>query len=205
MCILFLTGIFSYHLRHLCWCRNHVSHKLLQNSLFTLKIQRVCQKTSYFILRTPQIEAEALQLYERHCSGRSDGGNDGNLYVYCKRARENIEENLQHQIEVTPGPDAPKQVVFVQPPSYNYNHDITLTGGAGKAQKTVIYVLPSKNSHNVNYNDERDGEIAPEKPSLYFLGNGGESDSKIDSGSVTPPPAAGYRYNAPQQGGLAYN
>jgi len=123
---------------------------------------------------TPEIEAEALRLWQAYCDGASEGGADGSLYIYCKRSGEKYEESLQHEVNLN-GDDAPKeQVVFVQPPSYHYKHDVIVSGGAGAAPKTVIYVKPAKNTHEVNINDQTAPGGAPQKPTLYFLkGNHG--------------------------------
>lgn len=77
--------------------------------------------------------------YDRYCAGRSEGGNDGALAVFCKIAPEDITENLQHNVELPSPPAAGDQVVFVQPPSYHYKHDIVVTGAGGAAPKTVLF------------------------------------------------------------------
>lgn len=68
-------------------------------------------------------------LLRRYCAGRSEGGNDGALAVYCKIAREDVTESLQHTIELPRGQEQGQQVVFVQPPSYHYKHDVVVSGG----------------------------------------------------------------------------
>lgn len=152
-------------------------------------------------------EQDALRLWQQYCAGASDQGNDGNTFIYCKRAREDTSETLQHTIEVTPGPETPRQVVFVQPPSTNYKHNVVINGQAGQQQKTTIYVLPQKNTHTLDYEDNRDKGGAPIKPSLYFLKNNPNEES-VDSQPAPPPGAyppprpdkggGGYSYNAPK-------
>jgi len=68
--------------------------------------------------------------------------------------------------------------VFVQPPSYHYKHDVVVSGGGGAAGKTVIYVKPQVNSHEVNVQDKTTAGEGPAKPTLYFLkGNHGAGDA----------------------------
>jgi hypothetical protein len=153
---------------------------------------------------TPQIEAEALRLWQRYCDGASEGGTDGNTFIYCKRSQEKYEENLQHQLELTPGPEPQQQVVFVQPPSYHYKHDVIVSGGGGSAPKTVIYVKPAKNTHEVNVNDQTSGVAAPQKPTLYFLKGSHGAESEANVGAQPGRPSGGYNYNAPARG-LSYN
>jgi len=143
-------------------------------------------------ITTAEVEAEALRLWQRYCAGRSEGGNDGALAVYCKIAREDITENLQHNIELPRGQEAGQQVVFVQPPSYHYKHDVVVSGGGGSAPKTVIYVKAAKNTNEVNIVDQTSPSAGPQKPTLYFLkGNhGGEREAQQDSQPVAPPPAS---------------
>jgi len=147
---------------------------------------------------TPEIEAEALRLWQRYCDGASEGGTDGNTFIYCKRSRDKYEENLQHQVQLNAAPEPQQQVVFVQPPSYHYKHDVIVSGGGGTAPKTVIYVKPSKNTHEVNVDDRTSGPSAPQKPTLYFLrGNhGAESETNVDSQPGRP--TGGYNYQPPR-------
>jgi len=141
---------------------------------------------------TPEIEAEAYRLWQRYCASRSEGGNDGALAVYCKIAREDITENLQHSIELPRGQEGGQQVVFVQPPSYHYKHDVVVSGGGGSAPKTVIYVKPAKNTNEVNIVDQSAPNAAPQKPTLYFLkgAHGNEQQAERDATPVAPPPAS---------------
>jgi len=156
---------------------------------------------------TPEIEREALRLWAAYCGGASEGGTDGSTFIYCKRSRDNYEETLQHTVEIPRGPEAQQQVVFVQPPSYHYKHDVVVSGGGGSAPKTVIYVKPSKNTHEVNVQDQTLPNAAPQKPTLYFLkgSHGGEANEEFASQPQKPPPQQqGYVY-APPSRGLRYN
>jgi len=160
---------------------------------------------------TPEVEREAERLWKQFCEGASEGGNDGDLAVYCKLSRDTYEESLQHQIEVTPPPQAPQQVVFVRPPSYTYKHDVVVSGGGASGQKTVIYVLPSKNKNQVNLVDNTSNTVVTQKPTVYFLKKDHDhSKSQEEVGSQpAPPPGAylppkqpedGYNYQPPRSG-----
>jgi len=158
---------------------------------------------------TAREEAEAVRLYQLYCAGTSDQGSDGSTFVYCKRSREDTSENLQHTINVQPPPEAPRQVVFVQPPSTQYRHNVVINGEAGQQQKTTIYVLPQKNSHVLDYTDNRPPGGTPIKPSLFFLKNNpGEAESDIGAQPGSPPPGGylppksepGYKYAPPKAG-----
>lgn len=110
-------------------------------------------------------------------SESQEGGTDGTTAIFCKKSGEKIEESLTHE-HALGGPGAVSdQVIFVQPPSYHYKHDVLVSGGGGSAAKTVIYVKPAKNTHEVNVQDQTAPGEGPQKPTLYFLkGNhGGES------------------------------
>jgi len=160
----------------------------------------VCLSSSYARpgvgITTAEVEAEAIRLWQRYCAGgRSEGGNDGALTVYCKIAREDVTENLQHNIELPQGAEGGQQVVFIQPPSYHYKHDVLVSGGGGAAPKTVIYVKPAKNTNEVNIVDQTQPAAAPQKPSLFFLkgAHGAEQDTKVDAQpSPTYLPPQGY-------------
>jgi hypothetical protein len=118
---------------------------------------------------TPEIEAEALRLWQAYCDGASEGGMDGTTFIYCKKSQEKLEEALKHDLSLETKQETQDQVVFIQPPSYNYKHDIIVAGGGGVGPKTVIYVKPAKNTHEVNIQDNTEGRVAPQKPTLYFL------------------------------------
>jgi hypothetical protein len=118
---------------------------------------------------SPQVQAEALRLWQRFCGGSgSDGGNDAGVSVHCKVATEDVRDVQQHTLNI-PSRQAGQQVVFVQPPSVHTKHDVVVTGGGGAAPKTVIYVKPAKNTNEVNILDQTQPASAPQKPSLYFL------------------------------------
>jgi hypothetical protein len=135
---------------------------------------------------TPQVQAEALRLWERFCGPRSEGGNDGGVSVHCKVATEDVRDVQQHTLNI-PSSQAGQQVVFVQPPSVHTKHDVVVTGGGGAAPKTVIYVKPAKNTNEVNILDQTQPATAPQKPSLYFLkeDHGGSSQAFRTADKVT--------------------
>ncbi|XP_021951753.1 uncharacterized protein LOC110848756 [Folsomia candida] len=156
---------------------------------------------------TPAIEAEALRLWHSYCNGASEGGTDGSTFIYCKRSNENYEESLQHNVELPRGQEQGQQVVFVQPPSYHYKHDVIVSGGGGSAPKTVIYVKPAKNTNEVNIVDQTRPNAAPQKPTLFFLkgGHGGESQTQVAAQPQQPQPTqSGYNYPPPTQNGYNY-
>jgi hypothetical protein len=134
---------------------------------------------------TPEIEAEALRLWQAYCDGASEGGTDGDAMIYCKKSSEKIEETKQHELQLTPSTEAKQQVVFVQPPSYHYKHDVIVSGGGGSAPKTVIYVKPAKNTHEVNVNDQTDQSVTPQKPTLFFLKGDHGAPAAEDAGART--------------------
>jgi len=147
---------------------------------------------------TPEIEAEALRLWSQYCDGASEGGTDGNTLIYCKRARGAIRQTFEHTANI--GSQAPQQdqVVFIQPPAYHYKHDVVVRGGGVAARKTVIYVKPAKNTHEVNVKDETDKTVAAQKPTLFFLkGNHGGSETDIGSQPAPPPSTPGNTYLPP--------
>lgn len=138
---------------------------------------------------TPEIEAEARRLWEQFCDGQSEGGQaPGGAQVYCKRARGAVKMTLKHQANIGPAATPQDQVVFVQPPSYHYKHDIIVSGGGVAARKTVIYVKPAKNTHEVNVQDQTSPGAAPQKPTLFFLKGSHGSETDIGSVPVTTPP-----------------
>jgi len=119
---------------------------------------------------TPEIEAEALRLWQSYCDGASEGGTDGETYIYCKKSNDKVEETLTHEHALNgPGGAAKDQVIFVQPPAYHYKHDVVVSGGGGQGPKTVIYVKPAKNTHEVNVQDQTVQGEGPAKPTLFFL------------------------------------
>jgi len=143
---------------------------------------------------TEEIEAAALELWQKYCGESSDGGTDDVAgIIYCKRSKEKVEESLQHEAPLAPQSAQKDQVVFVQPPSYHYKHDVIVTGGGGQGPKTVIYVKPSKNTHEVNVNDQTVPAEGPQKPTLYFLkgahGDQGGAASEGAPASAPAPPA----------------
>jgi hypothetical protein len=151
----------------------------------TLQVLVACVASAYAGVGvvTPQVQAEALRLWERFCGPRSEGGNDGGVSVYCKVATEDVRDVQQHTLNI-PSRQAGQQVVFVQPPSVHTKHDVVVTGGGGAAPKTVIYVKPAKNTNEVNIIDQTQPAAAPQKPSLYFLketdGEGSQNNQAAD-------------------------
>lgn len=59
---------------------------------------------------TPEIEAEALALWQKYCASAGSEGGEGALAVFCKIAPEDITENLQHNVELPSPPPAADQV-----------------------------------------------------------------------------------------------
>lgn len=99
---------------------------------------------------SPQEEAEALQLFQRLCSGYGAEGQDiGGTLVYCKRANGDRQETLNHNVNVQDSSRPPAQVVFVQPPPVRYQHRVLVQGSAGQGQQTKVYVLPQKATHEL--------------------------------------------------------
>jgi hypothetical protein len=163
---------------------------VILNLFWTLKVLVVCVASAYAGVGvvTPQIQAEALRLWQRFCGGSgSEGGNGGGVSVYCKVATEDVRDVQQHTLNI-PSRQAGQQVVFVQPPSVHTKHDVVVTGGGGAAPKTVIYVKPAKNTNEVNILDQTQASRAPQKPSLYFLkgDHGGDVAVGRSSGRVFP-------------------
>ena len=78
-------------------------------------------------ITTPEVEAEALRLWNQFCDGVSEGGNDAGIFVYCKRARGAIRQSFEHNLELPKG-EGGQQIVFVKPPSYHYKHDVVVSG-----------------------------------------------------------------------------
>lgn len=99
---------------------------------------------------SPQEEAEALQLFDQICGqGYSEGTQLGDTLVYCKRARGENSETLNHQVQVNSGSQGQNQVVFVQPPPVKYLHRVAISGSSGSSSGAKIYVLPQKASHTL--------------------------------------------------------
>jgi len=141
---------------------------------------------------TAEIEAAALELWSKYCGETSEGGTDEVAgVIYCKRATEKVEESLQHEAPLAPQSSQKDQVVFVQPPSYHYKHDVIVTGGGGQGPKTVIYVKPSKNTHEVNVNDQTVPAEGPQKPTLFFLkgAHGGDQGGAASNAAPASAPA----------------
>ncbi len=62
-----------------------------------------------------QEEDDALQLFNKLCGSRSEGGDFGGARVWCKFGPGEHVEVVNHNVEV-PSPIIPDNVVFVQPP-----------------------------------------------------------------------------------------
>lgn len=136
---------------------------------------------------SPQEEADALQLFERLCSGYgSEQGTDiGGTLVYCKRAQGGRQETLNHNVNVQDTSRAPGQVVFVQPPPVRYQHRVLVQGSGSQGQQTKVYVLPQQATHELTA-DYRGQSATPVKPTVYFLKGDGSSSSSTGYG---PPPS----------------
>ncbi|CAL8124127.1 unnamed protein product [Orchesella dallaii] len=127
----------------------------------------------------------ALDLFKRYCNGGSSSQNqDGNTFYYCKFSDSGpITLQVPHEAEVDSG-ETPKQVVFVQPPSFQYVHNLALRGSPGSPQQTDIYVLPPTAEHSLNLQDTR-SSVQAAKPSLYFI-TPEQSESSSSGTGVVP-------------------
>jgi len=144
-------------------------------------------------ITTAEVEAEAYRLWNQFCAdASSDGGNDGGLFVYCKRSREDKTENFEHKLELPSKSGQEQQIVFIQPPSYHYNHEVLVSGGGVAARRTVIYVKPAKNTHEINVQDNTQAGEGPKKPTVFFLkgAHGGQAEATTEASPeyVPPPP-----------------
>ncbi|ODM99317.1 hypothetical protein Ocin01_07362 [Orchesella cincta] len=111
--------------------------------------------------------------------------------------------------EIAPAPNrsdptaqAPQQVVFVRPPTYTYKHDVVVTGGGASGQKTVIYVLPSKNKNQVNLVDNTSNTVVTQKPTVYFLKKDhdhSKSQEEVGSQPASPHPGVTCRHQRTRQ------
>jgi len=136
---------------------------------------------------SPQEEAEALQLFERLCSGYGAEGQDiGGTLVYCKRGNQDRQETLSHNVNVQDDSRTPAQVVFVQPPPVRYQHRVLVQGSGAQGQQTKVYVLPQQATHELSA-DYRGQQAAPVKPTVYFLKGGDSSGSPPPPSSYGPP------------------
>jgi len=141
---------------------------------------------------SPQESAQFLQLFRRYCSSPASGPTqEGNTFFYCKTSDGGpVTQNLNHESEIASG-DTPKQVIFVQPPSYQYIHNVALRGSPGNPQQTDIYVLPPTAEHNVQLQDTRTS-VQAQKPSLYFLSNDQQQQGQQGGNQIgLPSPVAG--------------
>ncbi|ODM97736.1 hypothetical protein Ocin01_08945 [Orchesella cincta] len=135
---------------------------------------------------TPSEEADALDLFNRLCSGYgSDGQDVGGTRVYCKRANGEINESQNHR-----------------PPPARYQHNVEIVSEGGEGGQTKIYVLPQQATHTVTPNVQQNPG-SQTKPVVYFL-KGGSSSSSVrgqDPGYGAPPPPPQIRdsYGAPPQ------
>ncbi|OXA63448.1 uncharacterized protein LOC110841641 [Folsomia candida] len=123
----------------------------------------------------PGEEARALALWDRHCSGGKDGGNEGSTFIHCKHPLEVQTKTLISSIQAqNPEQLQREQYIFVDPPKIHFNHELEIRGGAALEPKTVVYVRPAKTSHTY----EADLQIPKnehKKPELVFLSSSGGS------------------------------
>ena len=150
--------------------------------------------------------AQFLAMFQRYCSNpRASPTQEGNTFFYCKTSDAGPATiNVNHDEEIQPG-NTPKQVIFVQPPSYQYIHNVALRGSPGNPQQTDIYVLPSTAEHQLQLQDTRTAQEAI-KPSLYFLQNDQQPGiaprpGGSQGGNLLPAPVAGGSSTAFQAGG----
>lgn len=146
---------------------------------------------------SPQEEADALQLFQRLCSGYgSEGGQDiGGMLVYCKRGNGDRQETLNHNVNVQDTSRQPAQVVFVQPPPVRYQHRVLVQGSGAQGQQTKVYVLPQQATHQLSA-DYRGQQAVAVKPTVYFL----KGDSASPGNSYGPPPSGPAAQPNPQYG-----
>jgi len=133
---------------------------------------------------SPQEEAEALQLFSQICGSGSEGTNLGDTLVYCKRAKGDLQETLNHQVQVNGNSAGQNQVVFVQPPPVKYLHRVAITGQGAQGQQAKIYVLPQKATHELQA-QYQGGATQAQKPVVYFLkgnNNGGNNGGNNNGG-----------------------
>jgi len=147
---------------------------------------------------SPQEEQEALQLFAQICGQGSEGSRLGDTLVYCKRARGDLQETLNHQVQVDGNAPGQSQVVFVQPPPVKYLHRVAITGQGAQGQQAKIYVLPQKATHELQA-QYQGGATQAQKPVVYFLKgnpNGGNNGGNNNGGNN-----GGYPDNSGSNGG----
>lgn len=69
-----------------------------------------------------QEEQDVLALFHRACSNQhhdkyGPGAGDNGMSIFCKSAKEDYEETLNHQVVVPPGPQRPPSIVFISQPA----------------------------------------------------------------------------------------
>ncbi|CAL8128647.1 unnamed protein product [Orchesella dallaii] len=138
---------------------------------------------------SPSEEADALNLFDRLCSGYGAEGQDiGGTLVYCKRASGEISETRNHRVNV-PGQNGQSQTVFIQPPPARYQHNVEIVSDGNQGGQTKIYVLPQQASHTINPQIQQNPGTQS-KPVVYFLkgGNSNSGSVRSDYGAPAPPP-----------------
>ncbi|ODM91075.1 hypothetical protein Ocin01_15605 [Orchesella cincta] len=161
---------------------------------------------------TPEVEREAERLWKKFCEGASEGGNDGDLAVYCKLSRDSYEESLQHQIEVTPPPQALNRWCSSVHQHTRISMMWWLLEEVLPVRRRLFTFCPSKNKNQVNLVDNTSNTVVTQKPTVYFLKKDhdhSKSQEEVGSQPASPPggylpppkePDNGYNYQPPRSG-----
>jgi len=122
--------------------------------------------------------------------------------IHCKSATEDYWDTIKHKVVVPQGPPSPGQILFVSPPAVHYKHQIWLNQNeVGNGQKTKIYVLPQKASHQIQTHFKPSDAVTPNKPSVFFLKNRPEEQDLTSYGA----PQQGYDYRTIADGSNVQN
>jgi hypothetical protein len=129
-------------------------------------------------------EQDALQLYLRVCGqgqGAEGSRNIDGFNIHCKSPRQQVvQEVLNHQVNVQGSPNQQQDIVFVQPPAVNYQHNLQLNGSPGQGGQTKIYVLPQQANHQLATNFNL-GQITRSKPEVHFLNRNGQNNNIVSN------------------------
>lgn len=100
----------------------------------------------------------------------SDYLNNNNLEIIPMTNNEKPDNERSGKIKNDEDANVIKQVIFIEPPEYVYNHNIKVAQSNEKRPRTVIYVFPPMVSHVYNISDQRNLSNSQEKPQVYYLG-----------------------------------